>query len=62
MPRIIFTVTDEMEADLKDQARKSGATLSGLIRLYLTEKLIEKTGKPVSAYEVETGGDRSKDE
>ncbi len=56
MPRMIFTVTDEMEEDLKREAKRTGATLSGLLRLYVAQQLAAKTKK--SVYLLEPGGDR----
>lgn len=58
MPRIILTVTDEMASDLKAQAARRGATLSGLARLYMAQGLSADTAKPIDQYRVSAGGAR----
>lgn len=62
MPRIIFTVSEEMNADLKSIADKRGASVAGVIRLYLANALTTETGKPLEAYIVERGGYRERDD
>jgi len=57
MARLIFTVNKTMEKDLKTQAKKRGATLSGLLRLYVTNGLTKDTGKTADEYEITVGGD-----
>ena len=57
--RIIFTITEQMNEDLKAEAKKRGATVAGLARLYLTEGLVRDRGTDPSDYDVETGGSRS---
>lgn len=59
MPRIIFTVTDEMQEDLKRVADERGASVSGLIRLFIVQALARETGKDPEIYRVETGGKRT---
>ncbi len=61
MPRLIFTVTDKMDEDLKKIAKARNMPISNLIRLYLTEGLSKETDTPVEQYEVEMGGDRRSD-
>lgn len=62
MPRIILTVTDEMASDLKTQATRRGATLSGLTRLYIAQGLTAETAKPIERYMVSAGGARRADQ
>lgn len=61
MPREIFTVTDEMRADLRKAADKRGMTVSTFIRRQLAEVLSKEFKRPVSDYEVEIGGERGKE-
>ena len=49
MSRIVMTVTDEMHEALKEEAKKRGATLSGLSRKILADWL-EENGNPVNWY------------
>ena len=58
MPRVLFTVTEEMHEDLKKAAKKRGATISGLVRLYVAEHLAADMSKNADKYEVDRGGDR----
>lgn len=58
MPRINITVTETMDADLKVEAQKRGASVAGLIRLYLTEGLVRDMKADPATYTVEIGGDR----
>lgn len=62
MTRIIVTITDKMDADLKAEAKKRGATIAGVIRLYLTEGLVRDLKTNPDDYEVEVGGKRDTEE
>ena len=54
MPRMVFTVTEEMHEALKRQAEQRGATLSGLLRLILADWLAQQ-GEAIE-WRVESGG------
>jgi hypothetical protein len=60
MARIMFTVSDQMQTDLKTEAEKRGATISNLIRLYVAQGLASSTGKSAAKYAVLWGGDKTK--
>ena len=60
MPRIIFTVTEEMDKDLKSEADKRGAIVAELLRHYVAEGLARDTGKAKKSYKVNRGGIRPK--
>lgn len=62
MPRIIFTLTDEMESDLKEEAAKRGMPVASLLRQYIARGLVQDTGKPAERYNVKWGGDRTPDD
>jgi hypothetical protein len=56
MPRLQFTVTEEMEKELRDKSRKTGIPMSVLLRR-AAEQLLEKDGTKVKA-DVQWGGNR----
>lgn len=62
MPRLIFTVTDEMADDLKAIAKKRNMPMATLIRVLLTEAIAPETGKAPDSYRVEVGGRRERDQ
>lgn len=58
MKRMNVTVSGDMLADLKKAARKRGATMSALVRIYISEGLKKDLGTAGDTYEVPIGGNR----
>jgi len=52
------TITDEMDADLQAEATKRGASVAGLVRLYVSEGLVRDLKSDPAKYVVKVGGDR----
>lgn len=60
--RFVFTMTDEMYADLKRLSEKRRTTMAELVRGLLADGIIGETEHTEDDYRLQIGGKRSKEE